>query len=227
MTAAIVILAGGVGARVGAAGNKVLLSVGGEPIVTHCVRTALEVDDAIVVLVVRPEDRDAMTAAVQPVLGDREVRLVTGGVLRHDSEWNALQALEVEIASGEVDVVALHDAARPLAPAELFTRTIEAAREHGGAIPAQELPDLVDVDGRPVGLGLAVQTPQAFAAKPLLAAYLQADHDGFAGTDTASCVARYTDTEIVAVPGSPANLKVTFAEDVAVAEQIRIGLRRG
>lgn len=217
MTGAIVILAGGVGTRVGAAGNKVLLEVAGQPIVAHCVRTALAVPDALVVLVVRPEDRDAMTATVTPLLGERELRLVDGGVLRHDSEWNALRALAPEIRAGDIDVVALHDAARPLASTELFTATIAAAREHGGAIPAVAIDALIGLEGNPIGRALAVQTPQAFRAPELLRAYEQADAEGFSGTDTAACVARYTDVVAVPVRGSSLNLKVTFAEDVAVA----------
>ena len=65
-----------------------------------------------------------------------------------------------------------------------------------------------------------VQTPQAFRAAVLLEAYRRADHDGFDGTDTAACLERYTHVEVVSVPGRPANLKITFPEDVALAERL-------
>ena len=60
----------------------------------------------------------------------------------------------------------------------------------------------------------AVQTPQAFRAGPLLAAYDARRGRGFAGTDTASCVAAYTDLRVTGVPAPATNLKITFPEDV-------------
>ncbi len=65
-----------------------------------------------------------------------------------------------------------------------------------------------------------MQTPQAFRAAVLLEAYRRADDDGFDGTDTAACLERYTQVEVVAVPGSARNLKITFPEDVALAERL-------
>ena len=106
-------------------------------------------------------------------------------------------------------VVAVHDGARPLATPELFTAVLAAARQHGGAIPVVAAPPLLGPDGVVAGLA-AVQTPQAFAAGRLVAAYAEAADDGFGGTDTAACLERYApDVRIAAVPGSPLNLKVT------------------
>ena len=78
-----------------------------------------------------------------------------------------------------------------------------------------------DDDPVPAAPGLVgVQTPQAFRAQPLLDAYRRADRDGFTGTDTAACVAQYTDLAIHGVPGPATNLKITFAEDVALAARL-------
>ena len=54
----------------------------------------------------------------------------------------------------------------------------------------------------------------------MLAAYRAAARDGFAGVDPVETVQRYTDLQIAAVPGDPANLKVTYAADLDAAEQI-------
>ena len=117
-----------------------------------------------------------------------------------------------------LDVVAIHDGARPLAPPALFEATIAAAREHGGAIPCVRLPGLLALDGRELPPELdGVQTPQAFRAADLLAAYAHAEADGFDGTDTAACWSRYTDLPVAAVPSSPRNLKITFPEDLELA----------
>lgn len=226
---AVVVLGAGAGRRVGAGTNKVLLELDGIPVLVHGVRTAMELDAVHrIVVVVRPEDRDAVTAALTPHLGTHDVWLVDGGAERHDSEDLALQALRADIEAGEIDVVAIHDGARPLASAALFATVLEVAARTGGAVPALEVAPLSNADGTRVhGDLVAVQTPQAFAARPLLAAYDAARADGFGGTDTAACLERYTDTEIVAVAGEASNLKVTFAEDLPLAEELVRTPRRG
>lgn len=216
---AIVVLAGGVGTRVGAGLNKTLLAIGGIPVVARSVRAALDASPTRVVVVVRSEDRDELSAAIQPVLGEEEIWVLDGGVERHDSEWNALKALAPSIESGEIEIVAIHDAARPLATADLYQDVVVAARAHGGAIPTVRMDHLIGTEGDLV----AVQTPQAFRAAALLDAYRRADAEGFRGTDTASCVEQFSDLTIVGVPSSSANLKVTYPEDLAVAEELLLG----
>jgi 2-C-methyl-D-erythritol 4-phosphate cytidylyltransferase len=226
--AAVVILAAGSGTRVGAGTNKVLLPLGDRPVLAWSVGDALALEDVRrVLVVVRPGERDAVGAALAPYLGDAEVGVVEGGPTRHGSEWNALRALAPEVEAGELDVVAIHDGARPLAGRALFTATIDAARARGGAIPVVPLRGLIALDGRalpelpelPELHG--VQTPQAFRARELLAAYTRAAADGFDGTDTAACWARYTDLPVVAVPSTARNLKVTFPEDLELADRLR------
>lgn len=210
---AVVVLAAGAGTRVGAEVNKVLLPLLDRPILAWSVRSALAVHGVRrVLLVVAPGEEPVVAEALTPFLPpDAEVAVVAGGATRHASEWQALQVLAGDIEAGALDAVAVHDAARPLAPVALFDEVLAAARRHGGAVPSVTLP------GLPAGL-LGVQTPQAFRARDLLAAYRQADADGFEGTDTASCLERYSPTlRIAAVPSSPANLKVTFPEDLRLA----------
>ena len=106
-----------------------------------------------------------------------------------------------------------------------------AAAEHGGALPVLTQAGLTtlapaaeatasDVAAVTDGTVVAVQTPQAFAAAPLLAAYRCAERDGFVGTDTASCIERYTDLAIHCVPSDARNLKITFPEDLFLAERL-------
>ena len=222
MPVAVVILAAGSGHRVGAEVNKVLLPLRDVPVLVWSVRDALALPDVRrLVLVVRPEDRAAVEAAVAPHLGDREVLVVDGGATRHASEWAAIRVLETDIVAGEVDVVAIHDGARPLAGVDLWAAVVAAAAKHGGAIPVVPVADLVRADLTPVAGSLgAVQTPQAFRADDVLAAHRAASEDGFDGTDTAACVTAYRDVRIAAVPGSPLNVKVTFPEDVDLAVEL-------
>lgn len=222
MPAAVVVLAGGSGSRVGAATNKVLLPLGDAPVLAWSVRAALALEDVRrLVVVVRAGEESAVGAALAPELGDREVVLVPGGVSRHQSEWNAIQVLAAEIDAGEVDTVAIHDGARPLASPGLFAAVLAAARAHGGALPAAPVPGLVTVDLRPVpGELVGVQTPQAFRAVELLAAYRSAAADGFEGTDTAATYERYAGGRVAAVPSGSRNLKITFPDDVGLAQRL-------
>lgn len=228
MPAALVLLAAGSGTRVGAATNKVLLPLDGsdDPASSALglsLRTALEVADVHrLVLVVRSGDEEAVAAVAQPLLGEREVTMVAGGDTRHASEQAAIGVLRADIEAGDVDVVAIHDTARPLATPELYAAVIGVAREHGGAIPAAPLTHLSTRDLQPVGGALVgVQTPQAFRAADLLAAYAQAAADGFDGTDTGATLERYASgVRIVAVPSTPLNLKVTFADDLGAVTEL-------
>jgi 2-C-methyl-D-erythritol 4-phosphate cytidylyltransferase len=229
VTVAAVVLAGGSGTRVGAGRNKVLLPLGGEPVLTHSVRRAAGLPGtSVIVLVVRAGDGDLVAPVVDGPWGV-PVLTAPGGPSRHASELSALRRLAPRIGSGEVDVVVVHDAARPLASGALWEAVATAAREHGGALPARPAPGVVSavgLVGPPQGEEwVSVQTPQAFRAAPLLAAYLAAERDGFEGTDTAACVAAYTDLDVVAVPGETSNLKVTYPGDLPLAEHLLATLR--
>ncbi|HLN78433.1 MAG TPA: IspD/TarI family cytidylyltransferase [Nocardioidaceae bacterium] len=227
---AVVLLAAGEGRRVGAGTNKVLLPLLGEPVFTWSLRRALALPGVThVVLVTRPEDRDEVDRGLDLLAAQHpgaQVWIVSGGSTRHGSEWNALQVVATAIDDGEVDVVAIHDTARPLADVELFEAVVGAAHEHGGALPVRAQRHLLP---RRAGEALdsalvAVQTPQAFRARPLLDAYRKAEREGFTGTDTASCIEQYTDLAIHCVPSPATNIKITFPEDVALAERL---LRKG
>lgn len=220
--AAVVILAAGSGSRSGATVNKVLLPLLGVPVLAWSVRDALAVPSVrTVVVVTRPGERDEVSAALAPYLGDREVLLVDGGDSRHASEWQALQLLAGTIESGEIDVVAIHDGARPLAGAALFETVIDTAAGDAGAIPSVPLPPVLAADGQvQAGHLVGVQTPQAFPAGVLLDAYRESVSRGFDGTDTAACLEAHADLPILAVPGSPTNVKVTYPEDLSTVTSL-------
>lgn len=223
--AALVVLAAGEGRRVGHDTNKVLLPLAGHPVFTWSLRRAGHLA-AIThrVLVIREEDRAVIDRTLRDqVERPEDLRIVVGGESRHGSEWNALQALASEIEAGAVDVIVIHDAARPLAPASLFADVIAAADEHGGALPVRDqghLAGLTVDDPAPTDRIVAVQTPQAFRARPLLDAYRAADAEGFVGTDTATSMERYVDLPVRCVPGDARNIKITFPEDLVLAERL-------
>ena len=224
MNTTAVVLAGGSGRRLRAGTNKVYLQVGGRALVEwslDAMQASPLVDD--VVLVVRPADRDAASALV--AAGRTKVRaVVDGGPTRHDSEQAALDVVADRIASGAVDLVLVHDAARPFVDPALLARLVAAARTYGGAIPG--LGVHVPVFRRrpdgwaqrvPTGDLRRVQTPQVFRARPLLESYTAAHAEGFRGVDTAHSVARYTKLQIAVVEGDEGNVKITYADDLRAA----------
>ncbi len=220
----MLVLAGGSGTRLGAPTNKVYLPLAGRSVISHSL-LAFARTPAVkrLVLVARATDDDH----VRTVLGelpDIDVELAIGGATRHASELSGLRHLAPAIAGGEIDVVAIHDGARPLVSRDLIDRILTAAADTGGAIPGIPVTDLVDRETlAPAGKEhtlVRVQTPQAFRAAELLDAYERADAAGFAGTDTSACVETFTDLAIACVAGDPANLKVTYPADLPVAEKL-------
>ncbi len=223
-----ILLAGGKGTRAGLSANKAYVTVGGRPMISYSVET-LDRSPwvARLVLVIRPEDRRAAEQVMDRVGVATPWLMVTGGESRHASEYQGLEALSGEIAGGHIDLVAIHDGARPFVSPSLLHQLFRDAGRHGGAVPT--LP-VETPTHRLTGQGEITllnqdrlhkaQTPQVFSAPELLAAYRRAQGAGFEGVDTAETVERFSDLKIRATPGDPNNLKLTFPEDFALAETI-------
>jgi 2-C-methyl-D-erythritol 4-phosphate cytidylyltransferase len=222
------VLAGGSGSRVGAGRNKVYLPLGGRTVVSWSLDTFASMPEiGPVVLVVRPDDRALADRVLDREVDAAGVEVVTGGASRQASELAGLRALAGRIRTGAVDVVLLHDGARPLIGPTLTAAVLAAARASGGAVPGLARDDLAAATADGTGIGdpvprlVAVQTPQAFRAAPLLNAYEEAERQGFAGTDTASCMQQFApEIPIRFVPGDERNFKITYAHDLVLAEQV-------
>ncbi|ANI41030.1 IspD/TarI family cytidylyltransferase [Mycolicibacterium vaccae] len=229
MDAVGVVLAAGLGTRVGADGNKAYLPLAGRSMLAWSLDTLIGLPGiARVILVYRQGESSLARDTLVNEIDSSAIEFVEGGETRHASETNVVRYLADDIESGAVDVVAVHDAARPLAGPDMFVEAITLARRFGGALPALPIRDLAragDTGLEPLPQGrelVRVQTPQAFRARDLLHAYRCAERDGFEGTDTSSCIERYTGIEVRTFPGRAENLKVTYPRDVAVAHHLLI-----
>ncbi|NIJ13484.1 2-C-methyl-D-erythritol 4-phosphate cytidylyltransferase [Saccharomonospora amisosensis] len=226
--AAGVVLASGAGTRVGAGMNKVYLPLAGRRLVSWSLGAFARVPEiGVLVLVTRPQDTELVEWVLDREVDGTEVELVHGGDTRQESELKALRHLASRIDEGTVDTVLLHDAARPLVSPSLIAGVLHAAREHGGAIPGLPADDIVAVGGdgstlakQPPGAIIRTQTPQGFRATPLLAAYEQAAREEFLGTDTASCMERFSGLPVRWVRGEQRNFKITYPHDLVIAEQV-------
>jgi 2-C-methyl-D-erythritol 4-phosphate cytidylyltransferase len=220
-----VVLAGGSGARMGAGMNKVYLPLAGRRLVSWSLAAFGRVPEiGALVLVARPEDNKLVDWVLDRELGSVPVEVVYGGDTRQESELGALRHLASRVDEGIVDVILLHDAARPLVSPALIAGVLHAAREHGGAVPALPADDVVTVTddvvtGPPLDAAIRAQTPQGFLATPLIDAYEQAAREEFVGTDTASCMERYSSVPVRWVHGDQHNFKITYPHDLTIAEQ--------
>ena len=218
---ALVVLAAGSGTRFGHTTNKVWLPLSGRRIISRSlVNASKNFKNGRTILVINPEDEEMARATLQREVRGVEVEIVYGGVTRHESEHNALQQLAPAIASGEIEVVLIHDGARPLATPALFVEIAEAAHRHGGAIPTIPV-DAREMDTARSDTVVRVQTPQGFVAQQLLEAYNKAAIDGFAGTDTAACMEKYfPDVKTMSITADVSNVKITYPQDLAIAEHV-------
>jgi 2-C-methyl-D-erythritol 4-phosphate cytidylyltransferase/2-C-methyl-D-erythritol 2,4-cyclodiphosphate synthase len=222
MRAAAVILAAGAGRRLGAEVPKAFLSLGGRPILAAAAAAAAASPAISSIVVAAPPGYEGDARACLEVLEVPTV-VVTGGRTRQASVRAALAAL-----ASDVTVVAVHDAARPFAPPDLFTTVVTAVTEGvDGAVPVLPVTDTVKrvVDGRVretidrASLGLA-QTPQAFRVDTLRVAHEAAMEAGSSVTDDAMLLEE-TGT-VIAVRGDPGNFKVTTMLDL-VRARARLG----
>ena len=215
MRVGVVIPAAGAGRRMGGR-KKPFLALCGEPVLQHALRPFLAYPAVTALRVaLPPEDAADCPEWLRDL--DPRLELVVGGTSRAASVRAALEALP------DVDVVLVHDAARPLVTTAIIDRCIGAVRTGTGAVagrPASDTLKEVD-DGRRV---LATpdrrrfwhaQTPQAFPADLLRRAY--AEWDGREVTDDGALVEMAGGT-VVMVEGSITNLKVTCPADLTVAE---------
>ena len=226
----VILPAAGIGTRMSVHGEKPgaakqFLTIGGVPVLVHCLRAFAEIARVAEVLVaVRATEIERVTELIARHGLDGKVRVVEGGENRQGSVANAIAALEAE----DDDVVLVHDAVRPLIDGPTIERTIDAVEKHGAAIvglPAVDTIKQVErtADGAIVTATIPrervvmAQTPQGARFGILKRAHDEATKDEFAGTDEASVLER-AGVDVWVVVGSARNFKITQPGDLELAE---------
>lgn len=237
-----VLTAAGSGTRLGMDLPKALVELDGLPLVVHAARRLCAsgaVDALVVTAPAGLEDHVASLLGDDPAV-DRPVRVVAGAGTRQASVAAGLRAgldASTSDADGPVDVVLVHDAARPLAPPRLVRRVVDAVRSgHGAVVPGLPVADTVKrvttarpddpTRAEPVAETVdraalrAVQTPQGFDRATLVRAHEAAAHragdEALAATDDAGLV-EALGLPVHVVPGDAAAAKITTAHDLRVA----------
>ena len=225
---AIIVVAAGSGTRLGLDQPKAFVAIGGRTLLEHALGAVFAQPESSQVIVVVPASHRAEALALgRKVAGAARdaLTIVTGG----DSRAASVAAGLAAVAAG-VDVVLIHDAARALTPADVFTRVVRRVRaEQVGVIPALPVVDTIahrDAAGAVLGQVdraqlAAIQTPQGFPLDAYRAA-VAAIAPGAEHTDDASVYAA-AGHPVVTVPGDDRAFKVTTPWDLRRAEQLVAG----
>ena len=215
----MLVVAAGVGRRVGGGVLKQYREIGGVPMLLRALRPFVAHPTVRHVVVALPATHAAAPPEWLAALAGKALSFVAGGVERHSSVQKALAALDP--ACG---IVLVHDAARPFVERATIDAVIAAAREGTGAVAAVPINDTLKEAGRDGTIRRTVprdelwraQTPQGFPREMLQRAH-DAAGPGADATDDAMLVERLGEPVRV-VADSPANFKITTADDLALAE---------
>jgi len=246
MTTAVVwgiVPAGGSGSRIAKPDNekgemsvgsklpKQFIRVGGVPILVKTLQTLFKADvlSGITVPVKEEYIGLARELIIEFGLTDRKIVFVSGGATRQESVFNGLNSIKGmgETANGGVgggigiDIVLIHDAARPMVDPAIVKKSVEEAQKHGAAvvgIPATDSSALAEdqfVESYiPREKLFSIQTPQVFRYDLIMEGHQSALLDGICdSTDDARLIMRMG-KKVKIVPGSPDNIKVTFRGDL-------------
>lgn len=239
MTVAAVLVAAGSGSRLGHRLPKALVPLGGEPVVARAARGLVAAlgdaaePPAVLVVTAPATHLPEVSDAVERLALTVPTVVVAGGATRQASVAAALAELA---AFPDVDVVLVHDAARPGVPSDVVDRVVRTVRSgHAAVVPAVPVSDTVKRVGPgsggaepvletvPRATLRAVQTPQGFARS-----LLERAHTAAAAHATDEAVAASDDAGLVELLGEPVWIvagderaaKITTARDLAVAEAL-------
>lgn len=200
--------------------DKAFLSLGTKPVVVYSLlafEKCRDIDE--VILVVRKDRIDAARQAVRMFGCNKVKKVIAGGTLRQQSVINGLDE-----ASEDVDVVAVHDGARPCVTSDLISQTINSAKQRGSGVAAVKITDTVkSVDKGMIISGTIdrtklwlVQTPQAFQINLLRKAFALVEKKKIKVTDEAAAV-ELVSSDVRLVVSSSSNIKITSPDDLTLA----------
>jgi len=212
-----IIVAGGSGSRMQATIPKQFLLLNGLPVLMHTIQVFYDSKSQPQIILVLPSDAISYWDELCKQYNfDTPHKVVSGGKTRFHSVKNGLDTIIHTDA-----IVAVHDAVRPLTSVQIIDNSFTQAAKYGNAVVAVKSRDSIRQVKKDVSASLIrdeiylVQTPQTFQLAQLKKAYEQSYDTKF--TDDASVVEE-TGIAIRLVDGDYRNIKITFPEDIAIAE---------
>jgi 2-C-methyl-D-erythritol 4-phosphate cytidylyltransferase len=214
----VIIVAGGSGTRMQSAVPKQFLLINGKSILMHTIDAFYKSEaHPHIIIVLHADFHSYWGELCVEHHFDIPFKLVNGGETRFHSVKNGLDT----IPDNENTLIAVHDAVRPLTSKEIINKSYQYAAENGNAITAVKSRDSVRQLKNNISEALIrdeiylVQTPQTFQSAQIKKAYLQPYNIKF--TDDASVVEEIGE-KINLIEGNYSNIKITFPEDIAIAE---------
>jgi 2-C-methyl-D-erythritol 4-phosphate cytidylyltransferase/2-C-methyl-D-erythritol 2,4-cyclodiphosphate synthase len=221
---AVVIVAAGRGERAGQSteGPKQYRRIGGMPVIARTIDAFCD-HPAIgpIVVAVHPDDRLLLESSLGRLI--ERIEVVNGGPTRQASTRLALMALD----SASPAKVLIHDGVRPFVDIALIDRVIRAIGPSTGALPALPVSDTLKSagdDGLITGTVprerlYAAQTPQGFPFGAIRDAHDRAFQAGRTDFTDDAAIAEWAGLNVAIVAGSADNFKLTWARDIALADQ--------
>ena len=223
-----IILAAGMGRRMGKGKNKVFLNLRKRPIIFYTIN-AFEKNPKIksIILVTREEEITDFLNLSQKYKFKKIKTIIAGGKERQDSAYNALKFLEKELNQNNKSVIVFHNGANPFVTQKEINQSIEEAKKYGACVVAHPAKDTIkEIDSK----GLVIktldrkklwnmQTPQTICFNLAIQAFSKAYKDNFLGTDDVSLVERMG-KKVKIVHGSSHNFKITTPLDMELAKII-------
>jgi len=210
------IVAGGIGSRMGCETPKQFLRLGNKPILMKTIEVFYSCcADITIILVLHPQLFDHWEQLCSRHGFSIPVKTTAGGRERYDSVKNGLLLVD------DNSLVAVHDGVRPLVSARIISDSFSLAAAFGAAVPVMPLNETIREikDGQARVLDrsflFSIQTPQTFSSTLLKQAYQQEYRKEF--TDDATLV-EALGHKIHFFPGESRNIKITRQEDLALAE---------
>lgn len=224
MRYSVIIPAGGSSQRFGT-GNKLFQLLQGKPVFLHAVEQFRKfAEDQDIVIPVHQEFMEETGELLNRFLPGNRIRITSGGKDRTHSVINAL-----ELISPDCDLIAVHDAARPLISEKTIQAVYDAAAVHGAAAAARKSTNTLKRscdDGTITSQGIdresvwEIETPQTFRTELLRNALQQAAAEGVSFTDDSAAVEHFANCRTYPVIPNEINLKITHFQDIALAEAL-------
>jgi len=223
--ATAIVLAAGDSRRMGGDTAKPYLPIGGRPLVLRTLDrmfSAASVDEVVLVVAGDRITQCESMLRADPVLRDRRWILQPGGVTRQQSAKRGLERIE-----SDVEIVIIHDGARPFVSARLINRCVEVAAEQQAVVVGLPVRDTIKavsedhwIQTTPERSTLwEIQTPQVFKRELIMAAYQRAERESAQVTDDAMVVERLG-IPVYVLEGEQTNFKITLPDDVWLAEAL-------
>jgi 2-C-methyl-D-erythritol 4-phosphate cytidylyltransferase len=214
-----IIVAGGSGSRMQSALPKQFMALCGKPVLMHTLSVFYSSPlSPQIILVLHAGYHELWAALCAKHNFTIPHTLIAGGETRFHSVKNA-----IDLITDKDVLIAVHDAVRPMVTANIINRAYQCAADNGTAVTAVKSRDSVRQVTDDVSFSVnrdsiyLVQTPQTFQSGLLKRAYQQPYTNNF--TDDASVVEQ-SGVKITLVEGSYSNIKITFAEDIIIAEAL-------